>query len=53
MQNAVKHDMIKLSEEHIRKINAALEARLRVEIILTESGIKLYSVKRKELNKTT
>lgn len=39
-----------LSEKDIAAINAALAANLRVEIVLTAKGIKIYHVKRKELN---
>ena len=40
----------RLSQKDIDAINAALAANLRVEIVQTANGIKLYNVKRKELN---
>ena len=40
-----------LSPCDIDTINAALSANLRVEIVATSSGIKIYNVRRKELNK--
>lgn len=40
-----------LSPYDISVINAALNANLRVEIVATDSGIKIYNVKRKEMNK--
>ncbi len=39
-----------LSPYHVRCINAALGANLRVEVVPTDKGIKVYTVKRKELN---
>lgn len=39
-----------LSPQDIQTINKALAAKMRVEIVLTASGIKIYNVKRKELN---
>ena len=39
-----------LSQKDIDAINAALAANLRVEIVMTAQGVKLYNVKRKELN---
>ena len=53
MQNSPKCCSIKekrLTPEHIAAINAALAANLRVEIVATADGVKLYNVKRKELN---
>ena len=53
MQNSPKCGKIRkneLSPENIAAINAALAANLRVEIVITADGIKLYHVKRKELN---
>lgn len=39
-----------LSPKDIAAINAALAANQRVEIVMTAQGVKLYNVKRKELN---
>lgn len=48
--NCDKISKNELSAEHIAAINAALSANLRVEIVATADGLKLYHVKRKELN---
>lgn len=54
MQDAGKTDIIRsdraLSAKDVDAINAALAANMRVEIVLTAKGIKIYHVKRKELN---
>lgn len=54
MQNETKYGIIKadksLTPKDIAAINAALAANLRVEIVMTDKGVKLYHVKRKELN---
>lgn len=42
-----------LSKNDIRLIETALASNQRVEIIQTNSGIKIYTIKRKELNKMT
>lgn len=39
-----------LTSKDIAVINAALAANLRVEIVMTDKGLKIYHVKRKELN---
>lgn len=39
-----------LTQQDIQTINKALAAKMRVEIVSTASGIKIYNVKRKELN---
>jgi len=43
----------KMDEKTIRAIEAAIEKGYRVELVSTVSGIKVYTVKRKELNKDT
>lgn len=54
LQDAGKTDIIRsdraLSAKDVDAINAALAANMRVEIVLTAKGIKIYHVKRKELN---
>ena len=54
MQNARADGKISpgeiLSPQDIQTINKALAAKMRVEIVSTASGIKIYNVKRKELN---
>lgn len=54
MQDQVKNGNINtdkvLSQRDIEAINAALAANQRVEIVMTAKGVKLYNVKRKELN---
>ena len=39
-----------LTDENIRAINEAIAKNQRVEIVQTGNGLKLYTVKRKELN---
>lgn len=39
-----------LTESQIRAINEALAAKMRVEIVSTADGVKIYRVRRKELN---
>ncbi len=55
MQSEVKTGIIKadksLSPKDIAAINAALAANLRVEIVMTDKGVKLCHVRRKELNR--
>ncbi len=55
LQNETKYGIIKadksLTPKDIAAINAALAANLRVEIVVTDKGVKLYHVKRKELNR--
>ena len=54
LQDQVKNGNINtdkvLSQRDIEAINAALAANQRVEIVMTAKGVKLYNVKRKELN---
>lgn len=54
LQESGKSGIIKadksLTPKDIAAINAALAANLRVEIVMTDKGVKLYHVKRKELN---
>ena len=53
MQNSPNCGKIRKTEltpEHIAAINAALAANLRIEIVATADGVKLYHVKRKELH---
>ena len=54
LQNTQRHDTIRdgkaLTDKDISAINKALAAKMRVEIVSTASGIKIYNVKRKELN---
>ena len=54
LQNPQRNDTIQdgkaLTDKDISAINKALAAKLRVEIVSTASGIKIYNVKRKELN---
>lgn len=40
----------RLTDEQIRAINEALAAKMRVEIVSTADGVKIYHVRRKELN---
>ena len=42
-----------LSPYDISCINAAIKSNMRVEVVPTDNGIKVYTVKRKELNKST
>lgn len=39
-----------LNEKIIKAIESALSAKIRVEIANTKDGVKVYEVKRKEIN---
>lgn len=41
----------KLSEYDVSIINAAILANTKVEIVPTKDGVKIYTIKRKEMNK--
>ena len=39
-----------LDEKTIKAIESALSAKIRVEVVTTKDGIKVYEVKRKEIH---
>lgn len=50
MQNAESRDRIIIDPKTLAAIEAALEAKQRVELVRTADGVKIYNVKRTELN---
>lgn len=50
LQHQESCDKIRLDQDTITAIEKALEAKQRIELVKTADGIKVYIVKRKELN---
>lgn len=50
MQNEKPRDKIIIDAKTLAAIEAALEAKQRIELVRTADGVKIYNVKRKELN---
>lgn len=50
LQQQESCDRMLLDEKTVAAIEKALEAKQRIELVRTADGIKVYIVKRKELN---